>query len=66
MHGDWKLKVVQIISLLLLTVGVMLINIDNIGTTAEDAKNVAMKGIIATLGKFEFGGVRQNSFLPIR
>lgn len=45
-----KLKVVQIISLLLLTVGVMLINIDNIGTTAEDAKNVAMKGIIATLG----------------
>jgi uncharacterized membrane protein len=44
-----KLRVVQIISLVLLTVGVMLINIDHMN--GEDAQNVAMKGIMATLGK---------------
>ena len=45
-----KLKVAQIISLVLLTVGVMLINIDNMGN--EESRNVAMKGIMATLGEY--------------
>ena len=45
-----KLKLVQIISLVLLTVGVMLINIDSM--EGEDSRNVAMKGIMATLGEY--------------
>ena len=47
-----KLRVVQIISLVLLTVGVMLINIDNM--KGEETQNVAMKGIMATLGRSSY------------
>lgn len=46
-----KLKYIQIISLVLLTAGVMLININNMNADKEDEEHAnKMKGIIATLG----------------
>lgn len=44
-----KFKYIQIISLVLLTVGVMLININGMKKDADSAAN--MKGVMATLGE---------------
>ena len=57
-----KFKYIQIISLVLLTVGVMLININSMNGGVEDDSNNT-KGVMATLGECVLGRLWKNSWV---